>query len=92
MLFPRFRSDRPVSSSSRRGVLTSSAKGRLGRVWTLVSGFFLEGASDGLEAFLVFRFRGCVVHRLTGRDRGLFFISLLLASGFLLTGQWFCFR
>jgi len=47
-----------------------------------------EGASDGLGGFLVFRF---AVASFTDPPVEIveFFISLLLASGFLLTGQWF---
>ncbi len=66
--------------------------GRLGRVWSLVSlALFLKGLLTVLEivysswsTVALFTDQPVVIAE--------FFISLLLASGFLLTGQWFRFR
>jgi len=66
--------------------------GRLGRVWSIVSlALFLKGLLSVWELFsspwsatTSFADQTVVIAE--------FFISLLLASGFLLTGQWFRFR
>ncbi|MBP2684869.1 MAG: putative sensor protein, partial [Deltaproteobacteria bacterium] len=63
--------------------------GRLGRVWSLVTlALFLKGL---LTAWEVFSSSGSAVASFTDQPVEIveFFISLLLASGFLLTGQWF---
>ncbi|MEK7365162.1 MAG: ATP-binding protein [Candidatus Deferrimicrobiota bacterium] len=66
--------------------------GRLGRVWSLVSlALFLKGL---LSVWEIFSSSWSTVTTLTDQPVVIaeFFISLLLASGFLLTGQWFRFR
>jgi len=66
--------------------------GRLGRVWSLVSiALFLKGL---LSVWVVFSSSWSTVTAFTDQPVVIaeFFISLLLASGFLLTGQWFRFR
>ena len=66
--------------------------GRLGRVWSLVSlALFLKGL---LSVWMAAAFSGSMVGPLTDQPAALaeFFISLLLASGFLLTSQWFRFK
>ncbi|MHB8782813.1 MAG: hybrid sensor histidine kinase/response regulator [Desulfobacteria bacterium] len=66
--------------------------GRLGRVWSLVSlALFLKGL---LSVWVVFSLSWSTVARYTDQPVVIaeFFISLLLASGFVLTGQWFLFR
>ena len=63
--------------------------GRLGRVWSIVSlALFLNGL---LSVWEIFSTPFSTVVSLTGQPVVIaeFFISLLLASGFLLTGQWF---
>jgi PAS domain S-box-containing protein len=63
--------------------------GRLGRVWSLVSlALFLKGI---LSVWVVFSSSWSTVTAFTDQQVVIaeFFISLLLASGFLLTGQWF---
>jgi PAS domain S-box-containing protein len=63
--------------------------GRLGRVWSLVTlALFLKGLLTGWE---VFSSSGSADASFTDQPVEIaeFFISLLLASGFLLTGQWF---
>jgi hypothetical protein len=66
--------------------------GRLGRVWSLVSlALFLKGL---LTVWEVFSSSGSAAAPFPGHPVEIaeFFISLLLASGFLLTGQWFRFK
>ena len=66
--------------------------GRLGRVWSLVSlALFLKGL---LLVWEIFSSSWSTVTAFTDQPVAIaeFFISLLLASGFLLTGQWFRFR
>jgi len=66
--------------------------GRLGRVWSFVSlALFLKGL---LSVWVVFSSSWSTVTVFTDQPVVIaeFFISLLLASGFLLTGQWFRFR
>lgn len=66
--------------------------GRLGRVWSLVSlALFLKGL---LTVWEIFSSSGSPDASFTGQPVEIaeFFISLLLASGFLLTGQWFRFK
>ncbi|HEY5192017.1 MAG TPA: hypothetical protein VII77_08530, partial [Candidatus Deferrimicrobium sp.] len=66
--------------------------GRLGRVWSFVSlALFLKGV---LSVWEIFSSSWTTVIPLTDHPVVIaeFFISLLLASGFLLTGQWFRFR
>ena len=66
--------------------------GRLGRVWSFVSlALFLKGL---LSVWMIFSFSWTTVTPFTDQPVVIaeFFISLLLASGFLLTGQWFRFR
>jgi PAS domain S-box-containing protein len=66
--------------------------GRLGRVWSVVSlAIFLKGL---LSVWVVFSSSWSTVTAFTDQPVVFaeFFISLLLASGFLLTGQWFRFR
>jgi two-component system, cell cycle sensor histidine kinase and response regulator CckA len=66
--------------------------GRLGRVWSFVSlALFLKGL---LSVWVVFSSSWSTVTLFTDQPVVIaeFFISLLLASGFLLTGQWFRFR
>ena len=66
--------------------------GRLGRVWSFVSlALFLKGL---LSVWEIFSSSWSTVASLTDQPVVVaeFFISLLLASGFLLTGQWFRFR
>ena len=66
--------------------------GRLGRVWSVVSlALFLKGL---LSVWEIFSSSWSTVASLTDQPVVIaeFFISLLLASGFLLTGQWFRFR
>ncbi|HEX7519101.1 MAG TPA: hypothetical protein VF325_02370, partial [Candidatus Deferrimicrobium sp.] len=68
------------------------ATGRLGRVWSFVSlALFLKGL---LSVWVVFSSSWSTVTLFTDQPVVIaeFFISLLLASGFLLTGQWFRFR
>jgi len=68
------------------------SSGRLGGVWSLVSlALFLKGL---LSAWMVFSFNGSGFASFTDQPVAIaeFFISFLLASGFLLTGQWFRFR
>jgi len=63
--------------------------GRLGRVWSLVSlALFLKGL---LSVWVVFSSSWSTVTPFIDQQVVIaeFFISLLLASGFLLTGQWF---
>jgi PAS domain S-box-containing protein len=63
--------------------------GRLGRVWSLVSlALFLKGL---LSVWVVFSSSWSTITAFTDQPFVIaeFFISLLLASGFLLTGQWF---
>ena len=66
--------------------------GRLGRVWSFVSlALFLKGV---LSIWVVLTSSWSVVSPFTDQPVVIaeFFISLLLAAGFLLTGQWFRFR
>src|SRR5659263_228401 len=66
--------------------------GRLGRVWSFVSlALFLKGL---LSVWVVLSSSWSTVTSFTDQPVVIaeFFISLLLASGFLLTGQWFRFR
>ena len=66
--------------------------GRLGRVWSIVSlALFLNGL---LLVWEIFSSSWSTVTSFTDQPVVIaeFFISLLLASGFLLTGQWFRFR
>ncbi|HEY6096878.1 MAG TPA: GAF domain-containing protein, partial [Candidatus Deferrimicrobium sp.] len=66
--------------------------GRLGRVWSFVSlALFLKGL---LSVWMLFSFPVHSVSLFTDQPVVIaeFFISLLLAAGFLLTGQWFRFR
>jgi len=66
--------------------------GRLGRVWSLVSvAIFLKGL---LSIWVIFSYTWITIASFTEQPVAIaeFFISLLLASGFLLTGQWFRFR
>ena len=66
--------------------------GRLGRVWSFVSlSLFLKGL---LSIWVVFSSPWSTVTPFTDQPVVIaeFFISLLLAAGFLLTGQWFRFR
>ena len=66
--------------------------GRIGRVWSLVSlALFLKGL---LSVWIVFSSSWSAISSFTDQPVVIaeFFISLLLASGFLLTGQWFRFR
>jgi two-component system, cell cycle sensor histidine kinase and response regulator CckA len=66
--------------------------GRLGRVWSLVSlALFLKGF---LTAWEILSSSGSADASFPGQPVEIaeFFISLLLASGFLLTGQWFRFK
>jgi len=66
--------------------------GRLGRVWSLVSlALFLKGL---LSVWMVFSSSWSTVTSFTDQPVVLaeFFISVLLASGFVLTGQWFRIR
>ncbi|MBP2684125.1 MAG: hypothetical protein H6Q79_2164, partial [Deltaproteobacteria bacterium] len=66
--------------------------GRLGRVWSFVSlALFLKGL---LSIWVVFSSSWSVATPFTDQPVVIteFFISLLLAAGFLLTGQWFRFR
>ncbi|MGZ8450126.1 MAG: PAS domain S-box protein [Candidatus Deferrimicrobiaceae bacterium] len=66
--------------------------GRLGRVWSLVSlAIFLKGL---LSIWVIFSNPWTPFASFTEQPVAIaeFFISLLLASGFLLTGQWFRFR
>ena len=66
--------------------------GRLGRVWSLVSlALFLKGL---LSVWVIFSSSWSTVTLITDQPVVIaeFFISLLLATGFLLTGQWFRFR
>jgi PAS domain S-box-containing protein len=66
--------------------------GRLGRVWSIVSlALFLKGL---LSVWMSVSFPWSTVTPFTDQPVVVaeFFISLLLASGFLLTGQWFRFR
>src|SRR3989304_10088379 len=66
--------------------------GRLGRVWSLVSvALFLKGL---LSIWVIFSYTWIPLASFTEQPVAIakFFISLLLASGFLLTGQWFRFR
>jgi two-component system, cell cycle sensor histidine kinase and response regulator CckA len=66
--------------------------GRLGRVWSFVSlALFLKGL---LSTWVVFSSSWSVATPFTDQPVVVaeFFISLLLAAGFLLTGQWFRFR
>ena len=66
--------------------------GRLGRVWSFVSlALFLKGL---LSVWVIFSSSWTTVTPFTDQPVVIaeFFISLLLASGFLLTGQWFRFR
>ncbi|PJB31298.1 MAG: hypothetical protein CO109_10715, partial [Deltaproteobacteria bacterium CG_4_9_14_3_um_filter_65_9] len=68
------------------------SSGRLGRVWSFVSlALFLKGL---LSVWVVFSSSWSTVSAITDQPVVIaeFFISLLLASGFLLTGQWFRFR
>jgi len=63
--------------------------GRLGRVWSLVSlALFLKGL---LSVWVAFSSSWSTITAFTDQPFVIaeFFISLLLASGFLLTGQWF---
>ena len=63
--------------------------GRLGRVWSLVSlALFLKGL---LSVWMVFSSPWSTITPFTDQPVVLaeFFISVLLASGFVLTGQWF---
>ncbi|MHB1012941.1 MAG: PAS domain-containing hybrid sensor histidine kinase/response regulator [Desulfobacteria bacterium] len=66
--------------------------GRLGRVWSLVSmALFLKGL---LSVWEIFSSSWSTVTSFTDQPVVIaeFFISLLLAAGFLLTGQWFRFK
>jgi PAS domain S-box-containing protein len=66
--------------------------GRLGRVWSLVSmAIFLKGL---LSIWVISSYTWIPIASFTEQPVAIaeFFISLLLASGFLLTGQWFRFR
>jgi len=66
--------------------------GRLGRVWSLVSlALFLKGL---LSVWEIISSSWSTVTPFTDQPVVIveFFISLLLAAGFLLTGQWFRFR
>jgi len=66
--------------------------GRLGRVWSLVSlALFLKGL---LSIWEIFSSSWSTATPVTDQPVVIaeFFISLLLAAGFLLTGQWFRFR
>ena len=66
--------------------------GRLGRVWSFVSlALFLKGL---LSVWMTISLPWSTVTPFTDQPVVIaeFFISLLLASGFLLTGQWFRFR
>jgi len=66
--------------------------GRLGRLWSFVSlALFLKGL---LSIWVVFSSSWSTVTLFTDQPVVVaeFFISLLLAAGFLLTGQWFRFR
>lgn len=66
--------------------------GRLGRVWSFVSlALFLKGL---LSVWMIFSSSWSTISPFTDHPVVIaeFFISLLLASGFLLTGQWFRFR
>lgn len=66
--------------------------GRLGRVWSFVSlALFLKGF---LSVWEIYSSSWAAVASFTDQPVVIaeFFISLLLASGFLLTGQWFRFR
>ena len=66
--------------------------GRLGRVWSFVSlALFLKGL---LSVWVIFSSSWFTASAFTDQPVVIaeFFISLLLASGFLLTGQWFRFR
>ena len=66
--------------------------GRLGRVWSLVSlALFLKGL---LSVWVIFSSSWSTVTPFTEQPVVIaeFFISLLLAAGFLLTGQWFRFK
>ncbi|HEX8042192.1 PAS domain S-box protein [Candidatus Deferrimicrobium sp.] len=66
--------------------------GRLGRVWSIVSlALFLNGL---LLVWEIISSPWSMVSSITDQPVVIaeFFISLLLASGFLLTGQWFRFR
>ncbi len=66
--------------------------GRLGRVWSFVSlALFLKGLLSLWMIFSSSLDHGHAVHR-PAVVIAEFFVSLLLASGFLLTGQWFRFR
>ncbi|MGB7632018.1 MAG: PAS domain S-box protein [Candidatus Deferrimicrobium sp.] len=66
--------------------------GRLGRIWSLVSlALFLKGL---LSVWVIFSSSWSTVTPFTEQPVVIveFFISLLLAAGFLLTGQWFRFK
>ena len=66
--------------------------GRLGRVWSIVSlALFLKGL---LSVWVIFSSSWSTVTSFNDLPVVIaeFFISLLLAAGFLLTGQWFRFR